>query len=68
MPKSKKEIQKDYEKRTNYAAQVKYKAENTRQIKFEFNKKYDADILEKFDSVPNKTAYIKELIRNDIKK
>lgn len=27
---------------------------------------YDADVLEKLDSVPNKQGYIKELIRKDI--
>lgn len=39
---------------------------HTRQIKFKFNKSTDADILEKLDTVGNKTAYIKALIRKDI--
>lgn len=39
---------------------------HTRQIKFKFNKSTDADILEKLDSLDNKTAYIKDLIRKDI--
>ena len=66
--KTKAEIQREYEKRTGYAAQKKYHAENIRQIKFELNQKTDADILEKLDSVPNKQGYIKALIRADIAK
>ena len=49
-------------------ASMKYNEKNTKQIKFSFNLKTDADILEKLDSVPNKQGYIKELIRNDLKK
>lgn len=66
--KTKAETQREYEKRTNYAAKKKYAAENIRQIKFELNKKTDADILKKLDSVPNKQGYIKALIRADIAK
>lgn len=47
-------------------ANAKWDKENTRQIKFKFNKSTDADILEMLDSLENKTAYIKELIRKDI--
>lgn len=48
-------------------ANKKYDDANTRQIKFKFNIKSDADILEKLDSVENKQGYIKKLIRDDIK-
>ena len=48
-------------------ASMKYNEKNTKQIKFSFNLKTDADILEKLDSVPNKQGYIKALIRNDLK-
>ena len=44
----------------------KYNSTNTRQIGLNFSFKYDADILAKLDSVPNKQGYIKELIRADI--
>ena len=47
-------------------ASRKYNEANTRQIKFGFNLIYDADILAKLDSVPNKQGYIKDLIRADI--
>lgn len=46
----------------------KYDKANTRQIKFKFNIKTDADILEKMDSLENKQGYIKKLIRDDIEK
>ena len=52
----------DYTKR----AISKYDAENTNRIQLKLNKKTDADILEKFDSVGNKQGYIKTLIRDDI--
>ena len=47
-------------------ASMKYNSANTVQIKFAFNKKTDADVLEKLNSVPNKQGYIKELVRADI--
>lgn len=46
----------------------KYDDKMTRQIKMKFNIKTDADILKKLDSVPNKQGYIKQLIRDDLKK
>ena len=47
-------------------ASRKYNDANIRQVKFSFSIQYDADILAKLDSVPNKQGYIKELIRADI--
>lgn len=44
----------------------KYDRANTKQIKFKFNLKTDADILKKLEEVENKQGYIKELIRRDI--
>lgn len=49
-------------------AAAKYNRENVLQVKFSFNKKTDADIIEHLQPMYNKTAYIKELIREDIKK
>ena len=66
--KTKLEIQKAYEQRTGYAAQKKYNANNLKHIKFAFNIKTDADILEKLEEQPNKTGYIKDLIRADIQR
>ena len=44
----------------------RYDKENTKSIKFKFNKKTDADILDRFQKVGNKQGYIKRLIRADI--
>lgn len=45
----------------------KYDDDNTKQIMLKLNKKTDADILERLESVSNKQGYIKELIRADIR-
>lgn len=66
--KSKREIQKDYEQRTGYAAQQKYNKNNIKRVVVNLNQKTDADILNKLDSISNKQGYIKELIRQDIAK
>jgi len=51
--------------------QAKYKAEyekqNYKQIKFNLNVKSDRDIIAQLEAVDNKQAYIKDLIRKDIK-
>ena len=40
---------------------------NTRQINIRLHKKYDADIIDKLESMPAKATYIKQLIRDDIR-
>ena len=50
------------------ASNAKWDAANTRQIKLKLNRRTDADILSKLDSVENTQGYIKGLIREDIKK
>lgn len=47
-------------------AAQKYKKANTKQVSFCFSVSYDADILNRLDSVENKQSYIKSLIRADI--
>lgn len=47
-------------------ANEKWNAANTKAMRFVFMLKGDADILEKLNSVPNKTDYIRRLIREDI--
>lgn len=64
--KSKSEIQKEYAKRSGYAAQKKYDAENTKRIVIKLNKNTDNDILIKLNTLSNKAGYIKECIRKDI--
>lgn len=47
-------------------AQKRYDDLNTKRFNFKLNLKTDSDILKKLESVPNKQAYIKELIRKDL--
>lgn len=49
-------------------AQSRYDAANTVQIKMKLNRRTDADIIEKLDGAPSKQGYIKQLIREDIRR
>ena len=44
-------------------ASAKYDADNTVRITLKLNKKTDADIIQKRESEPNKSAYIKAKLR-----
>ena len=50
-----------------YTAQERYDKENTVSVRLKLNKKTDADIISKLESVDNKQGYIKRLIREDDK-
>ena len=60
--------QREYSKKTGYAAQNKYAAENTKKYIFRVMLTTEMDIVEKLESVENKSGYIKSLIRADIAK
>lgn len=49
-------------------ASARWDAQNTVQIKMKLNRNTDADILIKLEEVASKQGYIKDLIRQDIKK
>ena len=49
-------------------AQAKYDKANTKQVMLKLNKTTDADILEILEQTPNVQGYIKQLIRDDIRK
>lgn len=49
-------------------ASVKYNEANVTQIKFNFNKKTDADVLDRLSLLKNKQGYIKRLIREDMER
>jgi hypothetical protein len=51
-----------------YKAQARYDKKNTVSVSLKFNKKTDADILERLDEVNSKQGYIKTLVREDMKK
>ena len=44
----------------------KWQSQNVRRVTIAFMRKTDADVLARLDSVPNKTDYIRKLIRADI--
>lgn len=46
----------------------KWDKENMQRITFKFSRKNDADILEKLASVDSMIGYLRELIREDLKK
>ena len=48
------------------AAQMKYDNQNARFFRMKLNKKHDAKIIEKLESVDNMQGYIKALILKDI--
>ena len=66
MAKTKSEIQKDYEKRSNYAAKMKYDKKNFKSVMLKVHTRTEQDIIQKLATVPNKSGYIKNLIRQDI--
>lgn len=49
-------------------ANTKYNKNNTKQYPIRLNLNTDADIIDKLSSVDNIAGYIKELIREDMKK
>lgn len=60
--------QREYEKRSGYEANKKYAKEKTRMYALRVAINVDPDIIEKLDSVPSRSAYLKHLIREDIAK
>lgn len=63
-PKS--EAQKRYEKKTKHAAQSKYDKENTKRYVIKVMLRTESDIIQKLETITNKSGYIKNLIRQDI--
>lgn len=49
-------------------ARAAWEAAHTTRITTKINHNTDADILEKLATVPNKQGYIKQLIREDIRR
>ena len=60
------------EKKKSKFDQVKYitdySREHYKKVQLTFSKEKDKDIIEKLETVPNKSNYVKELIREDLKK
>lgn len=50
------------------AADARYKAANTKQIKFVLNKRTEPDLISHLESIENVQGYIKSLVRADMAK
>lgn len=66
MAKTKAEIQRDYEKRTGYAAQSKYNKEKVRRYVVNCVISTEQDLIDFMETKENKAGYLKELIRKDM--
>lgn len=62
----KNERQREYAKRTGYAASAKSQKVNTKTVNLRFSINTESDILEYLETKENKSGYIKELIRKDM--
>ncbi|MBE6768224.1 MAG: hypothetical protein E7549_04850 [Ruminococcaceae bacterium] len=62
MAKTKAEIQSEYSKRTGYASQKKYEAENVHKMMLRLNKNTDADIIQAL-AVDNPQRELRRLLR-----
>lgn len=49
-------------------ANAKYDAQWVKLYGIKFNRKYEADVIDVLDNVPNKRQYLRDLIRADIAK
>ncbi len=49
-------------------ATLKYKKQNIKQMKVDLNRNTDSDIISFLETCENKQGYIKNLIREDMKK
>lgn len=49
-------------------SKAEYYARTTKAFKLQFRKEKDADVIEKLNSVPAKTDYVRNLVRKDIEK
>ena len=53
---------------SKYTAQTAWKSQNITRVVLNLNRNTDADILDYLSQVESKQGYIKELIRNDMKR
>lgn len=63
-----KEIPKDDKKGFDQFRYINdYKKVHYRRFLIQLHKEKDADVIQKLEEVPNKSAYVKDLIREDLK-
>ncbi len=52
----------------NSEAWKRYRKDNVKPVGFNLNKNTDADLIEWLESQPNRAAYLKRLIREDMER
>lgn len=67
-PESKLKAQREYAKRSGYAANARSNKKNTKVYTLRISYNIDPDIIEELEKQENKVAYLKRLIREEIKK
>ncbi len=67
-PESKLKAQREYAKRSGYAANARSNKKNTKVYTLRISYNIDPDIIEELEKQENKAAYLKRLIREEIKK
>ena len=56
------------QKKARDRRQAKFDAANTTRVQLKLNNNTDADIIDKLNSVPSKQGYIKEAVREKMKR
>ncbi len=54
--------------RVSYEVRHRYEQKTIKSVLVKLHKEYDEDLIERLNSVPSKQGYIKQLIRDDIKR
>lgn len=62
------EYNREYGKKTGYAAQNRYLKERSKQIVFRLFSPQEDELISWLEQQPNKSGYIKSLIRADLEK
>ena len=60
--------QREYAKKTGYAANMKYEKNNIKRYVIKLSINTDKDIIDELENKDNKAGFIKQLIRDEIKK
>ena len=58
-------MSEEYNKKKR-AYSLKYQKDNYATVVLHFNRKYENDIIVALDKLPNKTEYVKKLIKKDL--
>ncbi len=53
---------------SNLEAWKRYRKDNVKPVGFNLNKNTDADLIEWLDQQPNRAAYLKRIIREDMER